>query len=139
MSSTLAFLSFDLKSHDPERQLFLKELAEKGAPFTIDDYTVEERVPADDWHKHVRGKVGRCQMMIVLIGDGAATATSVAKDIALAKSCNVPFFGVYIGGTDTTASLPAGLARNRVIPWAWDQIEGAITQLSKEGKNSRFV
>jgi hypothetical protein len=139
MSSPLAFLSFDLKQHDSERALFLQELVEKGAPFTIDDCSAEDRVPVEEWNKHVRGKIGRCQMMIVLIGNDAGASRGLTKEIEMARSCNVPFFGVYVEGTDKTGSLPTGLARNRVIQWSWDQIEGAITQLSKEGKNSRFV
>lgn len=139
MSSPLAFLCFDHKTHDAQRQLFMQELAEKAAPLLIDDFSVEDRVPADDWLKHVRGKIGRCQLMIVLIDNHAGESPVLAKEIAIAKSCNVPFFGVYISGADTTGSLPTGLARNRVIPWSWDQIEAAVTQLSKEGKNSRFV
>ncbi len=139
MSNPLAFLCFDLKSHDAQRQLFLQELVEKAAPLLIDDFSVEERVPADDWHKHVRGKIGRCQMMIVLIGNESGASRGVEKEISIARSCNVPFFGVYVSGADETGTLPAGLARNRVVPWSWDKIEGAVTQLSKEGKNSRFV
>ena len=64
-----------------------------------------------------------------------ASATGVAKEITMAKEKDVPVFGVYVGGANTTSNLPSGLARNRTISWDWDKIASAIDQVMGEGKN----
>jgi len=64
-----------------------------------------------------------------------ASATGVAKEIRFAQEGNVPYFGIYVGGANSTSTLPAGLARNRTISWEWDAIARAITQMMSEGKN----
>ena len=74
-------------------------------------------------------------MVIVLVGKTIVSATGVAKEIAMAKDNNVPVFGVYVDGANTTSNLPAGLARGRVISWSWDDIASAIDQMMGEKKN----
>jgi hypothetical protein len=65
-----------------------------------------------------------------------ATATGVAKEIAMANAQNVPIFGVYVDGATSNSKLPTGLGRNRVITWTWDGIAAAVTQVMSEGKNA---
>ena len=74
-------------------------------------------------------------MLIVLVGKKTSTATGVVKEIAFAKSHNIPVFGVYVGGADDTTTLPTGLQRNRTIKWDWKEIADAIDQVMTEGKN----
>ena len=57
------------------------------------------------------------------------------KEITFAKDCNVPVFGVYVGGAGTSSNLPDGLQRNRTSGWDWDKIASTIDQMMKEGKN----
>jgi hypothetical protein len=64
-----------------------------------------------------------------------ASATGVAKEIKMAKDQNVPVFGVYVGGANSTSKLPSGLAINRTITWGWDGISAAVKQMMGEGKN----
>lgn len=65
-----------------------------------------------------------------------STATGVVKEIEMARSQNVPVFGVYVDDADTTSTLPTGLNRNRVISWTWDGVAKAVTQMMGEGKNA---
>ena len=53
----------------------------------------------------------------------------------MATKCDVPSFGIYVGGAGEKSSLPTGLARNRTIRWNWDAIASAIDQMMTEGKN----
>ncbi|EEY41713.1 hypothetical protein VIJ_001665 [Vibrio cholerae RC27] len=41
-------------------------------------------------------------MLIVLSGKTMASATGVVKEIKMAKDQNVPVFGVYVDGANTT-------------------------------------
>jgi hypothetical protein len=64
-----------------------------------------------------------------------ASATGVAKEIAMAKEQDVPVFGVYVDGANSSSNLPTGLQRNRTIAWDWGKIASAIDQMMGEGKN----
>jgi hypothetical protein len=66
-----------------------------------------------------------------------ATATGVAKVIQFARDGNVPFFGVYVDGAGAYSTLPASLARDRMIPWTWTGVANAIGHLITEGKNAK--
>ena len=72
---------------------------------------------------------------MILVGKNMASATGVDKEIKMAKDQSVPVFGVYVGGADSSSSLPDGLARNRTIAWDWEKIASAIDQVMGEGKN----
>lgn len=74
-------------------------------------------------------------MLIVLIGKTMTSATGVSKEITMAKDQDVPVFGVYVNGANTTSNLPSGLQRNRTIAWDWGKIAAAIDQMMTEGKN----
>ena len=74
-------------------------------------------------------------MLIVLSGKTMASATGVSKEITMAKGQNVPVFGVYVDGANTSSNLPTGLTRNRTISWNWDNIANAVKQMMGEGKN----
>jgi hypothetical protein len=87
------------------------------------------------WEEIVKEKINKCNMVIVLSGKTMASATGVAKEIAMAKDQDVPVFGVYIDGANTSSNLPKGLQRNRTIAWKWDKISDAIDQMMTKGKN----
>ena len=59
----------------------------------------------------------------------------MAKEIKMAKDQDVPVFGVYVGGADTSSNLPDGLQRNRTVAWDWAKIADAVDQMMREGKN----
>jgi hypothetical protein len=87
------------------------------------------------WEAIVKEKINKCNMVIVLSGKTMASASGVSKEITMAKDQNVPVFGVYVDGANTTSNLPTGLVRNRTIAWKWDKISDAIDQMMGEGKN----
>ena len=76
--------------------------------------------------------------MVVLVSKYMALATGVVKEITFAKECDVPVFGVYVGGAGMGSNLPDGLQRNRTIDWNWDKIASAINQVMKGGKNKLY-
>lgn len=53
----------------------------------------------------------------------------------MAKDQNVPVFGVYVDGANSSSNLPDGLQRNRTISWNWENIASAVDQMMGEGKN----
>lgn len=135
MADLRAFISFDFDHNETEKHLFAGQAWHSKTPFSHQDWSAKEPMPQAEWEALVRAKVNKTHFMIVLVGKYMATATGVAKEIAMAKSQNVPIFGVYVAGADANSNLPTGLARNRVIAWTWDGVANAVNQMMVEGKN----
>ncbi|MPL94166.1 hypothetical protein SDC9_40314 [bioreactor metagenome] len=135
MTNPRAFISFDFDNNSGEKLYFAGQAKNSETPFNIEDWSSKTTLPQKEWEKTIEAKISKCNILIVLVGKKTSGATGVVKEIAFAKSQNVPIFGVYVGGANSTTSLPIGLQRNRTIDWEWETIANAIDQCMKEGKN----
>ena len=135
MADPRAFISFDFDHNETEKTLFVGQAKNSKTPFSIEDWSSKSSLPQAQWERLIAEKISKCNILIVLVGKTMASATGVAKEIAFAKDADVPVFGVYVDGANTSSNLPSGLARNRVVSWEWDKIASAINQAMKEGKN----
>ena len=137
MAEPRAFISFDVDNNSNEKMLFAGQAWHSKTPFSHEDWSVKEPMAQSQWEDLVKAKINKTHLMIVLVGKYMSTATGVVKEIAMAKAQDVPYFGVYVGGADANSTLPIGLARNRTIPWTWDGVAAAVTQMMGEGKNKK--
>ena len=136
MADPRAFVSFDFDHNGTQKILFVGQARrDSPTPFTVQDWSSKRSLPQAEWERLVRHKIGATNMLIVLVGRSMASATGVAKEIAMANAQNVPVFGVYVDGAGTSSILPAGLPRNRTIAWRWNDIAAAVRQMMGEGKN----
>lgn len=135
MGKPRAFISFDFDNNFEERKLFVGQTKNSKTPFDIEDWSSKRRLPEKEWEKLIEEKVKKCNLLIVLVGKKAYSATGVKKEIRFAINNDVPIFGVYVDGANTLTPLPNGLKRNRTIKWTWDGISDAIDVCMKEGKN----
>lgn len=135
MANPRAFISFDYDNNSGEKLYFAGQAKNSRTPFNIEDWSSKTTLPQREWEALIEAKINKCNILIILVGKQTWAATGVIKEIAFAKSQNVPVFGVYIGGADSNTSLPTGLQRNRTINWTWDAIANAIDQCMTEGKN----
>jgi CHASE2 domain-containing sensor protein len=135
MADPRAFISFDFDHNLTQKNLFVGQSKNSSTPFSIEDWSSKSSLPQAEWEKLIKGKINKCNMLIVLVGKTMASATGAAKEISMAKDQDVPVFGVYVDGADSSSNLPSGLQRNRTIAWDWDKIAAAIDQMMSEGKN----
>lgn len=135
MTDPRAFISFDFDHDETEKVLFVGQGKNSKTSFSMQDWSAKSSMAQSKWEAIVKEKINKCNMVIVLSGKTMASATGVAKEIAMAKDQNIPVFGVYIDGANTSSNLPKGLQRNRTIAWKWDKISDAIDQMMTEGKN----
>ncbi len=135
MADPRAFISFDFDHDETEKNLFVGQSKNSKTPFSIEDWSSKSLLPQSEWEKLIKGKINKCNMLIVLSGQTMASATGVSKEITMAKDRDVPVFGVYVDGANSSSNLPKGLARNRTISWKWDDIASEIDQMMGEGKN----
>lgn len=135
MADPRTFISFDFDHNESEKILFVGQSKNSKTPFSIQDWSAKSAMPQNQWEKIVEEKIKKCNMVIVLVGRFMASSIGVKKEIKMAKENNIPVFGVYVGGANTTSNLPEGLSRSRVIKWEWEKISDMIEQMMNEGKN----
>jgi hypothetical protein len=137
MADPRAFISFDFDNNETERILFVGQSKNSRTPFSIQDWSSKSSLPQSQWEALIRDKINRTNTVIVLVGKKTATATGVQKEIQMAKDQDVPVFGVYVDGANTSTTLPSGLSRGRTVDWDWEEIASAIDQVMAEGKNAK--
>jgi hypothetical protein len=135
MANPRAFISFDFDNNKTEKDLFMGQAYNSRTPFNIEDWSSRTHLPQKEWEDLIKGKIKKCNMLIVLAGKKTSSASGVEKEISFAKDNDVPVFGVYVGGAGSATALPDGLKRYRTIAWEWDEIADWIDQCMKEGKN----
>lgn len=135
MANPRAFISFDFDNNEGQKKYFVGQSINSKTPFNIEDWSSKTELPQDEWEKLIHDKINKCNILIVLVGRQMSTATGVVKEIAFAKKYNVPVFGIYVDGANSSSNLPNGLTAGRIVAWEWDKIASAIYQLMKEGKN----
>lgn len=135
MANPRAFISFDFDHDEGQKFFFIGQSQNSKTPFNFEDWHSKTVLAQSKWEEIIDDKINRCHLLIVLVGKYMASARGVAKEIKMAKDHDVPIFGVYVGGANSSSNLPEGLARGRVISWDWDKIALAIDQVMTEGKN----
>ena len=119
--------------------LFVGQARNSRTPFAIQDWSSKAALPQRTWEETIEDKIGRCNVAIVLVGRYMASASGVAKEVAMAARKDVPTFGIYVDGAGSTSNLPAGLPRSRTIVWSWDGIAAMLERAMREGKNKPAV
>ncbi len=135
MNLPRTFISFDFDHNKQEKDLFVGQARNSRTPFEIADWSSKYSLPQSQWEKRIKEKINKCNLMIVLVGKNMYNAHGVNKEIKMAEEQDVPFFGVYVDGSNQYFDLPTSLPENRIIFWNWNNIAEAISQMMKEGKN----
>lgn len=136
MADPRAFVSFDYDNDNSSKVLFAGQANSKSpTPFTVSDWSSKTALDEDEWEELIEAKINKVNVLVVLVGEHMGSATGVKKEIQFANNANVPIFGVYVNGGDSTSVLPAGLARSRTVTWTWQNVGDMIDQCMNEGKN----
>ena len=138
MADPRAFVSFDFDHDETPKILFCGQAKkESPTPFTVQDWSSKSSLPQAEWEQLINAKINLCHMLIVLVGRHMASASGVAKEIAMAVEQDVPVFGVYVDGAGAMTTLPTGLGRGRTVTWTWPNVGAWVDRCMNEGKNRR--
>jgi hypothetical protein len=86
----------------------------------------------------LQGKIGRCDLMIVLVGSSTGSSRQSSRKSAWPEDQPV-FFGVRLTAAGPTDCQSIGLPPNRIVAYDWGAIDSAVAQLLTEGKHHKFV
>lgn len=135
MANPRAFISFDFDHDADQRTLFAGQSRNSRTPFTVQDWSSKAALPQGQWEAIIEDKINRCHLMIVLVSPYTASATGVAKELRMAQRRDVPYFGVFVKGANSSSRLPTGLTLGQMVHWDWAQVASAIDRMMRQGKN----
>lgn len=84
MADPRAFISFDFDHDSDQRVLFAGQSKHSKTPFSVQDWSCKEELTQSRWEAELKGKINRCNLMVVLVGKNTYWATGVKKEIAFA-------------------------------------------------------
>lgn len=143
-----AFISFEIDNNKSEKDLFVSEIEKSGIQLEIEgcsskllvfeaelDYLIRKRIDKYNMltktnENTIEPVINNCQLLIVLVGNETYADGRVTKQIAYAKSKNIPVFGVYVGDANDDTDLPRGLPKDKIVVRDWEKIDLLIKSLS---------
>ena len=119
------FISFDV-DHDEDAKILLAEQARlPDSPFEITDASERESL-AGDWGDKVRRRMDNIDVAIVICGEDAYLAKSVAAELTIAQEKNKPYFLLTAYPHRTCTRPTSAMPSDKVYEWTWDNLKTLI-------------
>ncbi len=119
------FVSFEFNK-DKDLQNSFYEQARTLTQHRVRDCSLHETYPDENWKNKARKAIGRCDVVIVLIGQDTHNSPGIIVETDMARSLDKPIIQVRPQGRSYQ-----GVTRLREpIPWKWSRINAEIDELS---------
>ena len=117
------FVSYDYE-HDHQMKAALIEQAKRqDSPFSINDFSLQEMQPENNWISKAQSAIARCDVFIVLLGRNTHSAPGVLKEIQIAKGLKKIRFQLQPQGKNYGALKDAG----DVVVWKWKNLKARLS------------
>ncbi len=116
-----AFVSFDY-DHDSDLKTLLIGQGRNGkTPFTIADWSI--KVASRGWRDEARKRIGTVDLVVVICGLHTHEAVGVAKEVAIARQLETPFF-LLRGRKNGFVRRPWGTSFlwDPLYDWSWENL-----------------
>lgn len=80
MAKKKVFLSFDYDNDLDLKRAFVSQSKQPDSPFSINDFSLKEAHPDDEWLSKAQSAIDRCNLFIVLLGKNTYQASGVQKE-----------------------------------------------------------
>ena len=93
MAAVRIFLSFEFDKDNHLRRNFYA-LAKENSSYRVEDHSLKEDYPTDQWLDKARKKIRQCDIVIVLVGQDTHNAPGVEKELTIANQLGKPVFQI---------------------------------------------
>ena len=119
------FVSFEFDKDKGLQNNFYRQ-AKEETNHRIRDCSLHESYPDEDWKNKARNAIGRCDVVVVLIGQDTHNAPGVIVETDMARSLNKPIVQVKPQGRPYS-----GLTRlGEPILWRWKAINAKLDAIA---------
>jgi len=125
MSKTRVFVSFDYDHDVSLKHLLVGQSKYEDSPFEIADHSIKETI-SGDWKANARTRIKRADVVCVICGHHANTATGVSAEMKIAQAESTPYF-LLSGYKDGTSRKPsAAKSSDKIYKWTWLNLKKLI-------------
>ena len=117
MSFLRIFVSFEYDKDNERRGHFYAQ-AKEFSTHRIQDRSLRQDYPSEEWKAKARAAISECDVVIVLVGADTHNAPGVITEVEIARQTNKPVFQVVPQGRPYQG-VP--VVRDRIM-WKWPVI-----------------
>lgn len=123
MAKKRVFVSFDFDNDRVLKDFILGQAKHQDSPFDVIDHSLQEAAPERNWEAHARAAIGRCELVLVMVGAQTYRAQGVLKEVAMARAAGIKIVQIigYRDG-DYTPVPDAG----RLYAWNWENLKNLL-------------
>ena len=90
MAKKRVFFSFDFDEDQNLKHHMVGQLKLDTSPFAAADWSMKEAVPQRDWESEAESRIGRSDVVVVLVGANTHKAPGVLKEVAITRRLRKP-------------------------------------------------
>ena len=124
MPNLRIFVSFEFdKDGDLKNNFF--EQANDNTPHRVQNSSLNEAYPNEEWNGRARSAIGKCDMLIVLVGQDTHSSLGVKTEVDIARKLKKPVFQIIPQRRPYTG---LSYVSDR-IRWKWSLINKKIEEV----------
>lgn len=124
MPKKRVFVSFDFDNDKVIKDFIIGQSKNPDSPFEIIDHSLKESAPEANWETKADNAIGRCEIVLVMVGSSTYRAPGVLKEVTMARRRGVRIVQVigYKNGNYTPVP-DAG----RLYSWNWENLKKLLS------------
>ena len=119
MARTKIFVSFEYKTGYGLKETLIGQAKQPDAPFSVTDFSLQEREPESDWLDKAKRAIERCDVFVTLLSENTHNASGVLEEIKIARRLGKPRFQLRAQGHRWREMPGAG----RLVVWTWPNLQ----------------
>lgn len=124
MAKKSIFVSFDFDNDKSLKDFIIGQSKHPDSPFEVIDHSLKEAAPDASWETKADSAIGRCDIVIVMVGPETYRAPGVLKEIDMARKRSKKI--VQIIGYRNGNYKPVPNAGN-LYSWNWENLKKLLT------------
>ena len=119
MARTKIFVSFEYETGYELKETLIGQARQPGSPFSVTDFSLQEREPESDWLDKAKQAIARCDVFVTLLSQNTHNAPGVLEEIKIARRLRKPQFQLRAQGHKWRAMRGAG----KLVVWTWPNLQ----------------
>lgn len=123
MAKKKVFVSFDFDNDKILKEFLIGQAKLPNSPFEVVDGSLKEAAPEKDWQIKAEQRIGRADIVIVMVGSKTYKASGVLKEVSIARKLKKTIVQV-IGNQDNYTAVPNA---GRLYKWNWENLKNILS------------
>ena len=118
-----AFISFDFDRDKTLKDFMVGQAKLPDSPFTMADWSMKEAAQERNWKAEAEGRIKRCDVVIVMVGDQTHRAPGVLAEVEMARRNGIKIVQVIGDGDSSPKPVPRA---GTLYRWNWKNLKNIL-------------